>query len=67
MNATVPEVPNWRLTTRLADKKGQKRLFEKLDIARSLFPELKGCGTGLHRKMVHMVQEPKCLVLCHRS
>jgi hypothetical protein len=42
MNATVPEVPNWRLTTRLADKKGQKRLFEKLDIARSLFPELKG-------------------------
>jgi len=42
MNANLPEVPAWRLTTKLADKKGQKRLFEKLDIARELFPELKG-------------------------
>jgi hypothetical protein len=42
MNTDDQEGPRWRLTSRLADKKGQRRLFEKLDVARDLFPELKG-------------------------
>jgi hypothetical protein len=32
--------PRWRFTSRLARKKGQGRLFTKLDQARALFPEL---------------------------
>jgi hypothetical protein len=36
------DVPRWRFTRRLARKKGQGRLFAKLDEARDLFPELEG-------------------------
>lgn len=36
------EVPRWRFTRPLSKKKGQRRLFEKMDQARDLFPELVG-------------------------
>jgi hypothetical protein len=36
------EIPRWRFTRKLALKKGQGRLFAKLDEARELFPELEG-------------------------
>lgn len=36
------DIPRWRFTKRLRSKKGQGRLFQKLDQARDLFPELEG-------------------------